>query len=418
MYFSLYSLDCLFGNPLTNQEIDSASEQQKGRFSMHGNSGGTQMNQYGLAGLTFSERRGHNFVLTATFDDINASNYDGLVVPGGRAPEYLALNESVLKMVKQFSDSNKPIASICHGQLILAAADVLKEKMCTAYPTVKPVVIAAGGVWKEAETMSACFRDGNLITAAAWPGNAEFTSLFIQALGAKVSGSGKHVLCLCGVVINFTIDYSIYHGFGFTAKVTPSIKGTVLFKQVIVMDYMEDYEVMVPFQTLQALGCNVDAVCPGKNKGDKCPTAVHDFEGDQTYSEKLGHNFILNADFDGVKVEKYDALLIPGGRAPEYLALDEKVLSIVKQFAEERKPIASICHGQQILAAADVLKGKRCTAYPAVKLNVLLAGAEWLEPEPITKCFTDGNLVTAAAWPAHPQFLSQIMVILGIKVSF
>eukprot|EP01018_Ginkgo_biloba_P030878 Gb_11208 [translate_table: standard] len=323
---------------------------------------------------TYSELRGHNFVLTATFDDINASNYDGLVVPGGRAPEYLALNESVLKLVKQFSDSNKPIASICHGQLILAAAGVLKEKMCTAYPAVKPVVIAAGGIWKEPDPMSACFRDGNLITAAAWPGHPEFISLFVQALGAKVSGSGKHVLCLCG-------------------------------------DYMEDYEVMVPLQTLQALGCNVDAVCPGKNSGDKCPTAIHDFEGDQTYSEKLGHNFSLNADFAGIKVEKYDALLIPGGRAPEYLALNEKVLSIVKQFAEERKPIASICHGQQILAAADVLKGKRCTAYPAVKLNVLLAGADWLEPEPITKCFTDGNLVTAAAWPAHPQFLSHIMVI-------
>lgn len=334
-----------------------------------------------LGHQTYSELRGHYFVLTVSFDDIDASMYDGLVVPGGRAPEYLALNESVLKLVKQFSDSNKPIASICHGQLILAGASILKEKTCTAYPAVKPVIVAAGAVWKDPEPISTCFVDGNLITGAAWPGHPEFIRLFVKALGVKVTGSDKRILFLCG-------------------------------------DFMEDYEVMVPFQALQALGCSVDAVCPGKNIGDNCPTAIHDFEGDQTYSEKLGHNFSLNANFEDVTVENYDALVIPGGRAPEYLALNEKVLSIVKQFEEKKKLIASICHGQQILAAADVLKGKRCTAYPAVKLNVLLSGGDWLEPEPITTCFRDGNLVTAAAWPAHPQFISQIMESLGIKVSF
>lgn len=334
-----------------------------------------------LGHQTYSELRGHNFELTATFDDIDARMYDGLVIPGGRAPEYLALNESVLRLVKKFSDSNKPIASICHGQLILAAAGVLKEKMCTAYPAVKPAVVAAGGAWKEPEPISACFIDGNLITGAAWPGHPEFIRLFFKALGGEITGLEKHVLFLCG-------------------------------------DYMEDYEIMVPFQALQSLGCNVKTVCPGKNAGDTCPTAIHDFEGDQTYSEKAGHNFMLNANFEDVKVEDFDALVIPGGRAPEYLALNDKVLSIVKLFEEKKKTIASICHGQQILAAANILKGKRCTAYPAVKLNVLLAGAEWLEPEPITKCFTDENLVTAAAWPAHPEFISHIMVSLGISVSF
>ncbi|GLJ53729.1 hypothetical protein SUGI_1146480 [Cryptomeria japonica] len=330
---------------------------------------------------TYSELRGHNFELTATFDYIDVKMYDGLVIPGGRAPEYLALNESVLELVKHFFDSNKPIAAICHGQLILAAAGVLKEKMCTAYPAVKPVVVAAGGVWKEPEALSACCIDGNLITSAAWHGHPKYISLFLKSLGGKVTGTGKRVLFLCG-------------------------------------DYMEDYEIIVPFQALQSLGCNVDAVCPGKNVGDTCLTAIHDFEGDQTYSEKPGHKFTLNANFEDVKVEDFDALVIPGGRAPEYLALNNKVLSIVKLFAESKKPIASICHGQQILAAANILKGKRCTAYPAVKLNVLLAGAEWMEPEPITKCFTDENLVTAAAWPAHPEFISHIMVLLGISVSF
>ena len=153
---------------------------------------------------SYSEQRGHYFVLTASFDDIDASMYDGLVVPGGRAPEYLAVNESVLKLVKQFSDSNKPIASICHGQLILAAAGVLKEKTCTAFPTVKPVIVAAGGVWKDPESMLACIVDGNLITGEAWPAHPEFISLFVKALGAKVTGSGKHILFLCGVGVNRT----------------------------------------------------------------------------------------------------------------------------------------------------------------------------------------------------------------------
>ena len=109
---------------------------------------------------------------------------------------------------------------------------------------------------------------------------------------------------------------------------------------------MEDYEVMVPFQTLQAMGCSVDGVFPRNNIADKCPTTIHDFEGDQTYSEKLGHNFSLNANFEDVTMENYDALVIPGGCAPEYMALNEKVISIVKQFEEKKKLFASICHGQ------------------------------------------------------------------------
>ncbi|KAJ4706841.1 protein DJ-1-like D-like [Melia azedarach] len=330
---------------------------------------------------TYSESRGHNFTLNATFDEIEFSKYDGLVIPGGRAPEYLAMNEAVLDLVRKFSDSKKPIASICHGQLILAAVDAVKGRKCTAYPPVKPVLIAAGASWIEPETMAACVVDGNIITGATYEGHPEFIRLFVRALGGTISGSDKKILFLCG-------------------------------------DYMEDYEVVVPFQTLQALECHVDAVCPKKKAGDSCPTAVHDFEGDQTYSEKPGHNFTLTADFENVDAAVYDALVIPGGRAPEYLALNEKVISLVKDFMGARKPVASICHGQQILAAAGVLKGKKCTAYPAVKLNVVLSGATWLEPDPIDRCFTDGNLVTGAAWPGHPEFISQLMALLGVQVQF
>src|SRR4051812_27066910 len=169
---------------------------------------------------------------------------------------------------------------------------------------------------------------------------------------------------------------------------------------VLVGDYVEDYEVMVPFQALLMIGHRVHAVCPGKKAGDKVRTAVHDFEGDQTYSEKPGHNFALNASFGDVKPEQYDALVIPGGRAPEYLRLDEDVLRVVRHFAEAGKPIAAICHGAQVLTAAGVLEGRQCTAYPAVGPEVRRAGGKWIAL-PADQAHTDGNLITAPAWPAH-----------------
>ncbi len=186
---------------------------------------------------------------------------------------------------------------------------------------------------------------------------------------------------------------------------------------IIVGDYVEDYEAMVPFQMLAMVGHTVHAVCPGKKAGDSVRTAVHDFEGDQTYSEKRGHNFAINANFDGVKAKDYDALVIPGGRAPEYLRLDDKVLEIVRHFAESNKPIASICHGLQVLAAADVLKGKRCTAYPAVKPELIRAGAKWGEVnQTFSNAYVDGNLVTAAAWPGHPEWIRKFLDVLGTKI--
>jgi len=184
---------------------------------------------------------------------------------------------------------------------------------------------------------------------------------------------------------------------------------------MLVGDFVEDYEVMVPFQTLLAVGHSVHAVCPNKKAGDRVRTAVHDFEGDQTYSEKPGHNFALNATFDEVKAQDYDALLIPGGRAPEYIRLDERVLNIVRHFAGANKPIAAICHGAQVLAAANVLKGRSCSAYPAVGPDVRTAGGEYVDI-PVNQAHTDGNLVTAPAWPAHPDWLAQFLRVLGTKI--
>jgi protease I len=186
---------------------------------------------------------------------------------------------------------------------------------------------------------------------------------------------------------------------------------------MLVGDFVEDYEVMVPFQMLLMVGHEVHAVCPGKRPGDSVRTAVHDFEGDQTYSEKPGHNFAINADFDATDPAAYDALVIPGGRAPEYLRLDDRVLETVRHFAATDKPIASICHGQQLLAAAGVLAGRECTAYPAVRPEVERAGATWCDAgEGAANVYVDRNLVTAPAWPGHPQWIRKFLEVLGTRI--
>ena len=180
-------------------------------------------------------------------------------------------------------------------------------------------------------------------------------------------------------------------------------------------DFVEDYEIMVPFQALQMVGHVVDAVCPGKKKGDQVRTAIHDFEGDQTYTEKRGHNFTLNATFDEVNPASYDALVVPGGRAPEYLRLNPKVLEIVRHFDKEGKPIAALCHGPQLLAAAGVLKGRKLNCYPACAPEIGLAGGTFVSLD-ITEAMVDGKLVTGPAWPAHPAWLAKFLGVLGTRI--
>jgi len=180
-------------------------------------------------------------------------------------------------------------------------------------------------------------------------------------------------------------------------------------------DFGEDYETMVPFQALLAVGHTVHAVCPGKAAGEKIATAVHDFEGDQTYSEKRGHNFVLNATFDEVKAEDYDALMIPGGRAPEYIRMNPRVIEIVRYFMKENKPVAAICHAAQVLAAAGVLKGRKCSCYPATSPDVTLAGGTFVDV-PMDESVVDGNLVSGPAWPALHSFLAKFLTMLGTKI--
>lgn len=186
---------------------------------------------------------------------------------------------------------------------------------------------------------------------------------------------------------------------------------------MLVGDYTEDYEAMVPFQMLLMVGHQVDTVCPNKKAGDFVLTAVHDFEGAQTYSEKPGHRFRLTADFANIRLPDYDGLVLPGGRAPEYLRLDGRVLDLVRHFAQAGKPIAAICHGPQILSAAGVVAGRSCTALPPVAPELVAAGAKWIEPSTgFEGAHVDGNLVTAPAWPAHPAWIRAFLAVLGTPV--
>jgi protease I len=185
----------------------------------------------------------------------------------------------------------------------------------------------------------------------------------------------------------------------------------------LVGDFVEDYEIMVPFQMLVMIGHACHAVCPDKKSGDYVTTAIHDFDGYQTYSEKPGHRFTLNADFDQIAPESYDALVLPGGRAPEYLRLNPRVLEMVQHFAEHRKPIAAICHGPQILAAANVLQGRQCSCYPAVRYEVTQGGGTYQAPSAgMDSVHVDGNLVTAPAWPAHPAWIRAFAKLLGSSI--
>jgi len=180
-------------------------------------------------------------------------------------------------------------------------------------------------------------------------------------------------------------------------------------------DFAEDYETMVPFQIMEMIGYQVHAVCPDKKKGDTIKTAIHDFEGDQTYTEKLGHNFTLNYSFDDIIINQYDGLVISGGRAPEYLRLNKRVIEIVKHFFKENKPVASICHGAQVLMASGVLNGRKLTAYPTIQPEIELAGGEY-QSISVDQVYVDGNLVSSPAWPAHANFMREFLKLMGTKI--
>lgn len=190
---------------------------------------------------------------------------------------------------------------------------------------------------------------------------------------------------------------------------------------LIVGDFVEDYEVMVPFQMLQMVGCEPHAVCPDKLSGEMVTTAIHDFEGHQTYTEKPGHQFRLNASFDEVTEANYDALLLPGGRSPEYLRVDSRVLELVRAFAAAGKPIAATCHAGTILAAAGLIQGRRCQAYPACRPDIEIAGGVWDEPSAgldsvCVDISQSPTLITAPAWPANGPWVRALLEVIGVEI--
>lgn len=194
-------------------------------------------------------------------------------------------------------------------------------------------------------------------------------------------------------------------------------RSAAMTKKVLLLcgDFTEDYETMVPYQALSMLGYQVDAVCPDKKAGDTVATAVHDFLGEQTYTELRGHNFALTASFDDVKTEDYEGLFITGGRAPEYIRLNPRVIEITKEFFDAHKPVAAICHAPQVLTAAGVLEGYTATAYPAVGPDISLAGGIYKEVD-VSEAVVDRNLVTSPAWPGNTAICREFAKLMGAKI--
>ncbi|XP_068635784.1 DJ-1 protein homolog E-like [Aristolochia californica] len=328
----------------------------------------------------YTELPGHLFPLNANFNEVKPELYEALVIPGGRFTELFSLDNEVLNIVTSFALAGKPVVTTCHSQLLLVAAGLIKGRRCTAFPSMKSVVQFAGGVWVDPEPVTKCVMDGNFISAIGWPAHADLLSLLLGSMKAKISGGeDKSILFLCG-------------------------------------DYVEDYEVNVPFRALGGLGCRVEAVSPTKKKGETCVTAIHDFEGAQVCSEKSGHYFKVSLEWDDIHVDDFDCVVIPGGRSPEFLVTHDKVIKLVEEFAETGKVVSAIGQGQWVLAAAGLLKGKRCASAYGVKSIVKATGGE------IVDCaegsLAHGKLLTATGWPNLPCFISDLVNLLGINVTF
>ncbi|KAK3118873.1 hypothetical protein QOZ80_9BG0709840 [Eleusine coracana subsp. coracana] len=316
-----------------------------------------------------------------------ASRYDALIVPGGRCVEPLSCDPAAVALVAAFVEMRRPVVLTCHSQLLLAAAGAMAGVTCTAFFSLRHVVEMAGGKWVDPDPFEKCVADGHVLTAIGWPAHAEIIEKLLARLGARVDGgAGKAVLILCG-------------------------------------DYVDDYEANVPFRLLSALGCRVDCACPTKRKGDHCVTAIYDAPPSPSAvtEERRGHNFGVTVDWwaddDEVSAaaDGYDCVVVPGGRAPELLVTHASAVALVREFAEKGKVVGSIDQGHLVLAAAGVVKGKRCESGVPMRVVARVAGAEVVEDG---GAVVDGKLVTAASWLDLPEFLAHMVEQLGITVSF
>lgn len=332
----------------------------------------------------YTELPGHRFSVTADFEAAAAdpSSYDALVVPGGRFVEQLSTDARAVALVAAFAaEMRRPVVLTCHSQLMLAAAGAMRGVRCTAFFSMRPVVELAGGRWVDPDPFSLCVADGHVLTAIGWPAHAEIIRELLRVMGARVlAGRGQAVLFLCA-------------------------------------DYVDDYKANVPFRALAGVGCRVEAACPTKRKGEACVTAIDDAPAaaGAVSDEKRGHNFVVTADWADVDVDDYECVVIPGGRSPELLVTHEKAVALVSEFAAKGKVVASIDQGHLLLAAAGLLKGKKCASGVPMRVISNVAGAAAVEPE---GAVADGKLVTAASWPDLAQFIGHLVDLLGITVSF
>ncbi|XP_062182903.1 DJ-1 protein homolog E-like [Phragmites australis] len=330
----------------------------------------------------YTELPGHRFAVTSDFAAAAAdpSRYDALIVPGGRFVEQLSTDDAAVRLVAAFAALRRPVVLTCHSQLLLAAAGAIGGVRCTAFFSMKPVVELAGGKWVDPDPFSLCVADGHVLTAIGWPAHAEIIRELLAGMGARVHGGrGQAILILSA-------------------------------------DYVDDYEANVPFRALAGVGCRVEAACPTKRKGESCVTAIYDAPaGSAVSEERRGHNFVVTADWADVSADDYDCVVVPGGRSPELLVTHEKAVALVREFADKGKVVAGIDQGHLLLAAAGLLKGKKCASGVPMRVISRLAGAEAVEPE---GAVADGKLVTAASWPDLTQFVAHLVDLLGITVSF
>ncbi|CAL4976894.1 unnamed protein product [Urochloa decumbens] len=332
----------------------------------------------------YTELPGHRFPVTADFAAAAAagsSRYDALIIPGGRFTEQLAADEDAVALVAAFAAARRPVVLTCHSQLLLAAAGGLAGGVrCTAFFGMRPVVELAGGTWVDPDPFSLCVADGHVLSAIGWPAHAEIIAKLLAAMGARVDAGGRQrVLILCA-------------------------------------DYVDDYEANVPFRALAGVGCSVEAACPTKRKGETCVTAIYDAAPAPAVSEeRRGHNFAVTADWADASADGFDCVVVPGGRAPELLVTHESAVALIREFADKGKVVASIGQGHLLLAAAGLLRGRRCAAGVPMKVVSRLAGAVAVES---AGAVADGKLVTAAGWTDLAPFVARVVDLLGITVSF
>ncbi|OEL16625.1 DJ-1 protein-like protein E [Dichanthelium oligosanthes] len=333
----------------------------------------------------YTELPGHRFEVNADFEVAAAdpSRYDALIIPGGRFTEPLSADAEAVELVAAFAALKRPLVVTCHSQLMLAAAGGMGGVRCTAFFSMRPVVELAGGTWVDPDPFGLCVADGHVLSAIGWPAHAEIIAKLLAGMGARVDAGrgGQRVLILCA-------------------------------------DYVDDYEANVPFRALAGVGCRVEAACPTKRKGEPLVTAIYDAPaapGAAVSEERRGHNFVVTSDWADVSADDYDCVVVPGGRAPELLVTHEKAVALVREFGDKGKVVASIDQGHLLLAAAGLLRGKKCASGVPMRVVSRLAGADALETE---GAVVDGKLVTAASWPDLSLFVAHLVDLLNITVSF